>query len=356
MNQSRARVRVVLGLGLSWRLALVSLAAKSFYLAPNGHDTNPGTRAKPFATLERAREAVRELKAGSGLPSGGVTVFLRGGVYLRSATFDLAAEDSGSAGAPVVYGAARGEAVRILGGRPVTNWQPVTDRQVLDRLDPAARGQVWQADLKAAGITDYGRLTRRGFGGSDHPAQLELFFADRPMTLARWPNGEWATIAKPAAGPNAGRFAYTGDRPRRWTHAEDLWVHGYWTYDWADSYEKVKAIDLDHHEILTEPPHGVYGYKPGQRWYALNVLEELDSPGEYYVERRTGRLYFWPPGPLSSGNACVSLLESPLIRLQGVHDLVLRGLILEVTRGEGITVVNGTNVLIAGCTFRNIGT
>ena len=177
-----------------------------------------GQRREPFATPQRARDAVREARKG-GLPKGGVTVWLRGGVYRMDRTLELDARDSGTAGAPVVYRSAPGEEVRLVGGKQVPSnaFEPVTDPDVLERLDPAAHGKVVQADLKAVGISDYGKLTRRG-GIERHtlPAALELFFNDRPMPLARWPNEGWTRIAAVPDGPKGERFSYQGDRPKRW--------------------------------------------------------------------------------------------------------------------------------------------
>lgn len=336
-----------------------------FYVSPQGKDTWSGTRATPnrsgtdgpFATLERARDAIRALKRKGLLPQGGVTVWLRGGIYLRNTPFTLTEEDSGTAGAPIIYRAYRKEAVRLLGGRPVTNWQPVADPAILRRLDEAAHGKVMQADLKALGITDYGQMTPRGFGRPIYPAGLELFFQNKPMRLARWPNDAWTKIAGVPAGQQGGKFTYEGDRPTRWADTSDLWVHGYWTWDWADSYEKVKVLDTQKREIETEPPHGVYGYSAGKRFYFLNVLEELDEPGEWYLDRKTGILYFWPPAPLTEGTAFVSLLEKPLVTMTtGASHITLRSLILECARGSGVEIAGGTRCVVAGCVLRNLGT
>ena len=327
-----------------------------FYIATNGSDKNSGTKAKPFATLERARDAIRALRQANRLPTGGATVWIRGGTYPVRNTFQLTAEDSGMEAAPIVYRACPGEEVRLTGGRKVAGFKPVTDPDVLSRIDEPSRGRILQADLKAQGITDFGEMRSRGFGRQIVPAGLELFFGDRPMTLARWPNEGWAKIAGAPAGPQVGKFNYEGDRPARWSKADDIWVHGYWTWDWADSYEKVKSIDTAARELATEPPHGVYGYKAGARYRALNLLEELDEPGEWYLDRKTGILYFWPPEPLDKGDVCVSMLEEPLVSMQDVSNVTLRGLVLECTRGTGIEVRGGAQILIAGCTLRNIGT
>lgn len=71
---------------------------KSLYVATNGSDTNNGSKNHPFKTLEKARDAIRKLKAKDGLPAGGVTVYLREGRYERSGSFDLNEQDSAKPG------------------------------------------------------------------------------------------------------------------------------------------------------------------------------------------------------------------------------------------------------------------
>ena len=352
---------------MEWKAAVIvalvstvpsaALGGIDFFVAPNGNDTNPGTRSKPFRTLVRARDAVRQARATGGIPAGGVTVWLREGTYPVLSTFELGAEDGGTEDAPVVYRACPGETVRLVGGKEITGFRRVADPAVLGRMEPSCRGRVLECDLKAQGITDFGRLTNRGFGRPNRPSHLELFFNDRPMTLACWPNAGWAEIADVPAGPNGGKFTYAGDRPSRWTHADDIWVHGYWTWPWADSYEKVKSIDTNANEIYTEPPHGVYGYQAHKRWRALNLLEELDEPGEYYLDRRTGILYFWPPEPVSGrAHAVVSIIENPIIAIRGAKHIRLQGLIFEACRGCAVEITNCEHVVLAGCVIRNVGT
>lgn len=150
------------------------------FVSPTGDDSGAGTKAKPFKGLERARDAARKLKL-----DRQVVVWLRGGVYEREKPFELTAEDSGSLQKPVAWRGRPGEEVRIVGGKVVTGWQPVSDEAILARLAPEARGKVVQTDLKALGISAYGQVKGGG---------LELFFDDKPMTLARWPNDDFIKI------------------------------------------------------------------------------------------------------------------------------------------------------------------
>ncbi len=174
------------------------------------------------------------------------------------------------------------------------------------------------------------------------------------MQLARWPNGDWARTAGAVEGQE-NRFLYEDDRPARWTALDDVWVHGYWGYDWADSYEKVKSIETSKREITIYPPHGIYGYSKGKRYYAFNILEELDEPGEWYLDRKAGVLYFWPPAPLKGADTVISMLEEPLVTLDGAANVTLRGLTFEFTRGDAVDVRGGVGNQVVDCTIRNIG-
>lgn len=348
---------------LSGLILTPSMAAEKFYVAPNGNDVWTGQLASPnrdqsdgpFATLERARDAIRELKNRSGLPPGGVTVDLGGGVYERSQAFKLTADDSGEEARPIVYRATPNAEVRIAGGKIVTEWKLVTDSAVLDRLDPIARGQVMEANLKKQGIADFGQVASGG---------LELFFQDQPAKLARWPNEGFVKIRDITAegpivvhgrkGSKVGSFYYEGDRPLRWAEEKDLWLHGYWFWDWSDQYQQVATIDPSQQLIHLAKPDHHYGYLPGARFYALNALTELDEPGEWQLNRQTGTLYYWPPASIEKGRPTVSVLNS-LVVAQDVSHVKFQGILFEAVRGTAVELVGGTGTQIVGCTIRNTG-
>jgi hypothetical protein len=343
-----------------------------FHVSTRGTDANPGTASKPFATLERARDSIRELKARRGLPKGGLTVWIHEGDYRRTQALDLGETDSGTATNPIRWESWRQDHVRLLGGIPVplAGWKPVSDPAILERLEPSARKNVVQIGLHALGISNLGEMHSRGFSRPTVPAHCELFHNGRPMTLARWPNeGQFERIAGfPSAsgkgddhggsvGDIAGGFLYSGDRPSRWRDRDDLWVHGYWAWDWANSYERVSNIDVAQRLIRTAPPHGLYGFRKGQRFQFLNILEELDQPGEWFLDRKAGTVWFWPPAmdPNASPETLLSLLDQPLLRLTNVSHVTFRGLVLEATRGSAIEIRGGTSNRIAACLLRNLG-
>lgn len=157
------------------------------YGSPHGSDNTNGSKDGRFATLERAQGAILEMKDNNVVPEDGVTVWLWGGDYLRTASFELASEDSGTPDASIVWQSPGKETVRLLGGRIITGFGPVTDETVRAGLSEDARDQVSAVDLRAQGIEHCGKLRSRGCGRSAASCG-EFFFAGKHMTLARWPN------------------------------------------------------------------------------------------------------------------------------------------------------------------------
>ncbi|MBM3498399.1 MAG: hypothetical protein FJX74_06975 [Armatimonadetes bacterium] len=352
-------------------LALGSCAAAgpvraSLYVAVDGNDAWSGRLSRPnrartdgpFASLTRARDEVRKLK--SEPQPGGVCVEIAGGAYPLAAPLEFTTEDSGTPERAIEYRAAEGAEVRLIGGRPVADWSRVADPAIMRRLAPAARGKVFQADLRAVGVTDLQGINSPGSYRSD--PGLELFFRDTPMTLARYPNegylriadvldDQGAVIQAPDAKSASGRFVCTDPRPERWAGERDVWLHGFWVWDWADLRVPLGGVDATRGVISLASGVQV---RRGQWFYAENVLPELDRPGEWYLDRETSRLYFWPPTRLSAGQVVVSTVRDP-VRLTDVSHITFRGLTVEAGRGHAFVITGGSGVGVIGCTIRNMG-
>ena len=356
--------RSALAACIAWACAcLAGAESMEFHVATNGNDAwsgipstpNAARTDGPWASLEGARAGIRRLRGAPGLPAGGVQVTLHAGVYPLARPLALTREDSGTPEAPIAYRAAPGAQVRISGGRAISHFEPVTEPALLSRLDVSARDHVQVADLRAQGLTNYG--TPDGGGA-------ELFFNDEPMPLARWPNagfihitevlGKTPVDVRGTKGSVEGLFRFEGDRPKRWAAESDPWVHGYWFWDWSDQRQRVKAIDAGNGTLEIAPPYHNYGYRKGQWFYGFNLLCEIDQPGEWYLDREKGRLYFWPPSPLPAGRAVVSVLPT-LVTLDEVSYVTFRGLVFEAARETAITMRGGTGNRILGCTLRNLG-
>ncbi len=346
----------------SWILGCICIAEcvlaepVTLYVAPHGDDAASGTLNEPFATLARARDKVRGLRSAGQLPDG-ARVVIRGGTYELAVGFELAAIDSGSPDAPITYCAAPREEVRLIGGRtlPATLFGPVTDEALAARIKPDVREHVLMADLASLGLGELPAYPTRLRGA---PAVPELFFNDRRMQVARWPNVGWATIARiidsgarPRDGDTSGRpgtFEYTEDSPSTWDVAAGVWLNGYWCYDWHEETIRIDTIDSATRRItLAEPTlYSIMQGNPSPRRYrAVNVLEELDTPGEYYLDIAGRRLLFWPPSPIAEARCVLSTSDAPCVRLDGVSHVRLQGFVVEATLADGVLVLGGTDVL-----------
>ncbi|UQZ37388.1 hypothetical protein C2I18_05420 [Paenibacillus sp. PK3_47] len=351
-------------------------SGKTFYVSVNGSDSNSGKKNAPFLTLERARDAIRTLKAGKGLPKGGVTVYLREGRYERTSSFELRQQDSGEAGKPITYTAYPGESVTLSGSEQLEKsaFVPVTDNAVLGRIiSTEARSQVLEADLAALGITDYGELSRHGYYLANDLSKvppMELYVAGEGMTLARWPNEgtvQMDEILDPGPtrkDPNGevhtrgGTFTYTYDRPQYWTQADDIWLDGIFGYSWEWSYNKIASIDTAAKSITLR-----YGEMSGifKNWYpdfhfAQNLLEEIDMPGEYYIDREAGKLYFLPNAGFAASadpGIEVTMLKTPMINALNASYIDFSELVLENGRDSAAVFMGGKQMRILNSEIRN---
>lgn len=336
------------------------------FVAPDGNDSWSGRLAGPnedktdgpFATIERARDEIRRWKMEDthGVPRQ-IEVVIEGGDYTLSTPLAFNHLDSGWDWGKIIYRAADGEAVRLLGGTRIGRFEPVTGEEVLRRIPENARTHVVQADLKAAGVSDFGEVATLG-------KRMELFFDGRPMTPARWPNEGFAHVGeleggKPIKvhgldGDSVGRFTYEGDRTSRWAGEDEIWLHGYWFWDWSDGYQRVRSIDSNARIIELAEPYHNYGYRKGQRYYAFNLLSELDSPGEWHADHESGMLYFWPPGRPDNDEVFISVLDT-LLTLDDVHHVSFEGLTFSYNRGTAIQIRDGSNCEVRNSTLTNLG-
>lgn len=334
------------------RLEPGPVPAATYFVAPGGRDGNPGTIGKPFATLERAREAVRALKTRGALPPGGVAVFLRGGRYAVTNTFVLGPDDSGSLGAPVCYRAWQDEKPVLDGGLRVKGFRRVRDPAVLARLPPEARAKVRVADLKAQGLAASGPQASYGYGLNNKTVR-ELYQDGAPLQIARWPNAETLKIEEVVDETNR-VFACSSERLARWAEAADPMACGYWLHLWAGCTVPLKAVDPAAGTLTLKEKPG-YGIAKGRPFYVLNLLEEIDRPGEWYFDAANGLLYVWPQKHPWFSELVLTRWDKPFIEAKGVQELVFQGLTLEYGQQHGIVMEGCVNSTVAGCIIRRMG-
>lgn len=292
-------------------------------------------------------------KARAGEHVDRLDIVLRAGVYRLDAPLAVTLDESWR-GTPVTIAGPAGGGAVISGGRVLRGFAPVRDAGVLARLPAAARGKVQVADLAQNGVTDLGTFERHGFGMPAKPAPLELFYRDRPMTVARWPATGFATIESLPDGPGGRSFTIAGAHAAAWNREPELRAFGYWARDWADMTLPVESVDASSGNITLAAPAPQFGMKVGQRVFIENALSELSQPGEYYVDRQSSRVYFWPPAPLKDGDVEVSVAQT-LLETNNVIDLALHDLTLDIARGDALKLQGGGNLSVERLSVRNAG-
>lgn len=321
-------------------------------LSQSNHDKTDG----PFATISRARDEIRKLKENKKLPEGSIVIEIQEGSYELPDAIELGPKDGGKDSlSRIIYLGKKGRVVRLTGGKRLTKWQLVTEKDVLGKLRPEVRDKIYQTDLSAAGIKEFGSLAGSG---------TELFFNDKPMKISRYPNKGFVKITgllnidpvdvRGTKGDKAGKFIYDDRRISLWKNEKDAWVQGYWFWDWSEERQKVASIDTVKRIIELEPPYHRYGYRTGQWFFGLNLISEIDEPGEYYIDRERGILYFYPPSDIEKGHAYVSVTKN-IFNMNNVSFLTIEGVILEGCRETAVIMKDCNYCSVAGCSVRNAG-
>ena len=341
----------------------------AFYVAPSGNDASNGTSLEsPFRTLGRAQTALRALPRPL---TGRAMACIRAGTYAESIT--LSDLDGGSGpGTETGFVAYANEHVAISGAVPVT-FAPVQPGDPgWEFLAPSVRSAVLVASMTAANVTDFGEWrVQGGFGGCKGPP-LELLYAGIAQEVARWPNresGAWGgpyTITTPSwESASDALFANVSDAYWGWADTSDIWLHGYWWWDWNDVLIKPgqrSTWDNATGFIPLVAGPGVSNVSGAARYYALNSLSGIDAPEEYFLNRSSGALYWLPPAgtppgapgtSVSAGGARVNAFS-----MNGgtLSHFALVGLTFWGSRGSAVAIAgSGSGVLLLNLTVTHAG-
>lgn len=287
-------------------------------------------------------------------PAQTVEIALLGGTYYIDKTVNLNELQN------VVIASAKGQRAVLTGAKTLTQFQPVTDSDVLQRLPESVRGKVLECDLKAAGVTDFGQLQSRGYGVGDTVNPVpSLYVNGEAQTLARYPNAGEEPLKFGAVEGNS--FGYDFDRPEKWRLSDnpdenDVWANGLFTWEWASHIKKVQ-IDREKKTMSVDGVNltGRFHY------YLINILEELDSPGEYYVDRQRGMLYYLPAADqLDAQGRFQAAVEFPVLNERLFHmtnceNVVLKNLTLKNSRESGILMENCLHCYVTNSTIEQLG-
>jgi hypothetical protein len=340
------------------------------YVSPAGNDQWSGRLAEPnaektdgpLATVGAAQQAVRRLKGKQPNRNRPIVVMIRGGTYRLDRPIGFGPEDSGTRQAPIVYRAYGGERPILSGGERITGWQ----------VDDDGRWHVTLEEVKKG---------RWSFA--------QLFVDDQRRFRPRLPKQGYYTIAKEVPpSPEAGgrghdRFGFSGEELKAdWANRGDVEVMAF--HQWSASRMRIASIDPKERIVrFTGQTRGTSNwakYLKGHRFRAVNVREALGEPGEWYLDRPTGRLTYIPkPGERPGQTEVVAPRLEQLVIFAGdgrqqrwVRHVQLKGLTFahsnwtlapqgqvfpqaDIGLGSAIAAMGARNVLIDGCAVRHTG-
>lgn len=333
----------------------------SLYVSPAGDDANVGTKGQPLKSLEGARKAVRVVLKEK--PGTTVTVYLSAGFYPVTQSVKFDAEDSGSESSPVTYKAIKGETPVFSGSKPIGQWELADTDSLYDRLKTSTRGKVFVAELPKNDILDYG-------DPADAGKRPELICNGELQVLARWPNEGFVAsgraVGKTATPPNymgthgtrEGVFEYIDAYQDRWAEETDIRLGGYWFWDWSEEHQRVEKWNPSSRTVHIREPYHPYGYKDSLNYFGFNLFCELDQPGEWFLDREKGKLYWYPPEGIDPKSADVTLTyfsDPYMIELEDCAHVRFEGLTFMEGRGSAILIRDGENNLLSGCRALRFG-
>ena len=327
--------------------------ANTIYVSADGCDCNCGCKDKPVATLN---EAINRAKG-----KNGAKIVMRGGSYSINETVKITAEHSGTQESPLIITNENGETPFLSGGIliPASAFSKVCDEEVYARLNPEAKDKIVVCDLKALGIEDYGTIGSYG--------TMFVVNGDR-YTYARYPN-EGAEVERL---PMKNEIVFAGDKEKpwelgvsderclNWKWNNDIWVYGSFFYEWTHLYMKLSEINKETKTMkgdINDRNYHSITHHPAFSHFFVNVLEELDLPGEWHLDRENGKLYAYPLNGDFKETDDIRFIVSgrqnkmDIIVVDGAKNVIINGIDAGRTNGSPVLVQNCEQVLVQRCRF-----
>ena len=347
---------------------------QKIFVSTVGDDSGDGSEEEPLRTLEKAIDVANEMREDSDKL---IEILLREGTY--SVTNTIKIINSQKDDSLLKISAYQDEKVTINAGVDI----PLSAMNIADSnftnaiIDKPNAGSVLQYNLKDAQIEDFGEISLRGHLISDEKeAQAELSLNGEVQKLAGWPNGEYTGLIKPTDSneyrkrtksgiANGCSFKVNFDRPSQWSKPEQAWLSGTIGPNYEFDYYPVSRFDSEEKRVyLSRGALEKYYTEPYYRFE--NVPEELDEPGEYYIDRQSGLLYFYPPEDEPKDSVLTITMSTPtldvsgkapdsMFRIVNSKNIVFENLIFKGGRGSAITGKNNSNIKFINCEINSFG-
>lgn len=340
--------------------------AKDIFVSPLGNDSGNGTKSKPFSTIERALKVIPKFAG-----KERVNVWFYEGTYYLNETIKLGSEYSGTIDNPVIFSALPGARVTIKGSNKFEhlNWTEYQDGIFVTQLP-----EKFDFD--------------------------QLFINGERQVRARFPNYDYQNPIRGGKGyqlVTGGTnlrydtwFSYNPDifSKQEWKNPETGVVHAFQSHNWGNLQYRVKGIDRKNNKILLaeggwqlQRKYGIGGKDEKQSWFFIeNIFEELDTPGEWFYDKDSKQLYYFPPVGARLKDATVEIpIVKDLIQLIGnsktpVKNIQFKGFNFThskytymekyeplargdwaIHRGGAIFMEGAENCIVENCSFKYLG-
>lgn len=331
-------------LATAWIITSLSFSsaamATDYYVNTQGNDLwsgslktpNANKTDGPFKTIERAKQAIRDLKQ-SNTFNDKVNINIATGRYYLTQTLNFSLLDSGLPGKEIVWQGDPGAQVSLSGGIPIVCKKGVAP--------------LWDCPITKQPINtayfDTGRI-------NGNTPKFEFYLNDQKLELARWPDQGWAHIKLPIDYKT--QFSVMEPMPTLTGDIKAAQIHTFPSNDWADQYLGVDSANQPANSIKLAAPTSS-NLASGRRFYIQNLPSLLNAPGEW-ITNASNKISFIPPVGMTPKVAILSSLKNILIT-DGISNLTFKNISFQHAAGTAIVVKNSTNVLLDQLDVNNIG-
>ncbi len=306
------------------------------FVSPDGSDSNSGSYSAPLKSISAGISLGASTLASSGDKK--VSVNIRGGDYRINNTIKITA--SGRANNPLVIQGYKDEKVNIKMSSSLvpSKFKQLTDESVLNEIPSEARKYIGVYDLKDA-------LKTMNINNQS------LIVNDSNQTVARWPNTGFDRVNQ-IVNQTTFTGGGAGNRPSKWAKATGAYVKGYFGVEYAFNNIALLSANGSNIELVQKP---YYNLGLNNRYFIENLLQELDSPGEYYVDMKNKKLYYYPPYNISKASIEFADNTNTMITGSGISNLTFKNLSLSGTQGDCMNFSGCSNITIDNCEIKHIG-
>ena len=343
---------------------------KRIYVSPYASGGN-GTKASPLGSVEQALKIASSYA--KGMSSGRVEVILADGTYRLSKTLNLGNDINGTDNVELAIIGEEGALPKITTAKELPNdkFTKITDKEILAKLPPEGKNGAYQINLKELGISKYGHNNE----GSSYRT-FDLFMDSELMIPAKWPNDDRTKSADINGKSRAGELIYSDtakkiytfttevdkDRLERWENAQEATVFGNLSNGWTSSWYTLVGTEPEKQAITIQGALSNGVITKGYPWFVENLIEELDAPGEYYLDRKTGMLYVYPFGDIkkalieysvTTNDSITEDAPQNIIKINDGKNIVFENIEISNSVGYGVILTSG-NVKIRNCRMKNL--